>query len=140
MIRMRPRFGRAKKKDPVELIKFRLKMVQLFSDAIALLKEEGNHELAEELRKTKKYTERILRKAVARARGEAAPEEAEEAVTDRIQIIKHASGPSRCGRGCARNVGSVRKALGDLGLPLLRPNAKLSSHLLGRASTERREP
>ena len=65
MIRMRPRFGRAKKKDPVELIKFRLKMVQLFSDAIALLKEEGNHELAEELRKTKKYTERILRKAVA---------------------------------------------------------------------------
>ena len=87
MIRMRPRFGRAKKKDPVELIKFRLKMVQLFSDAIALLKEEGNHELAEELRKTKKYTERILRKAVARARGEAAPEEAEEAVTDRIQII-----------------------------------------------------
>ena len=65
MIRMRPRFGRAKKKDPAELVKFRLKMVQLFSDAIALLKEEGNHELAEELRKTKKYTELILRKAVA---------------------------------------------------------------------------
>jgi len=67
MIRMRPRFGRAKKKDPAELVKFRLKMVQLFSDAIALLKEEGDHELAEELRKTKKYTEHILRlrKAVA---------------------------------------------------------------------------
>jgi hypothetical protein len=40
-------------------------MVQLFSDAIALLKEEGDHELAEELRKTKNYTEHILRKAVA---------------------------------------------------------------------------
>jgi hypothetical protein len=62
---MRPRFGRAKKKDPAELVKFRLKMVQIFNDAIALLKEEGDHELVEELRKTKKYTERILRKAVA---------------------------------------------------------------------------
>ena len=54
MIRMRPRFGRAKKKDPAELVKFRLKMVQFLSDASALLKEGGDHELAEELRKTKK--------------------------------------------------------------------------------------
>ena len=65
MIRMRPRFGRVKKKDPAELVRFRLKMVQLFSDAIVLLKDEGDHELAEELRKTKNYTAHILRKAVA---------------------------------------------------------------------------
>jgi len=65
MIRMRPRFGRVKKKDPAELVRFRLKMVQLFSDTIALLKDEGDHELAEELRKTKNYTAHILRKAVA---------------------------------------------------------------------------
>ena len=141
MIRMRPRFGRVKKKDPAELVRFRLKMVQLFSDTIALLKDEGDHELAEELRKTKNYTAHNPAQSRGRARRVAArPEKAEEAVTDRIQIIKHASRPSRCGRGCARNLGSVRKALGDLGLPLLRPNAKLSSHLLGRASTERREP
>ena len=65
MIRMRPRFGRTKKKDQAEPVRFRLKMVQLFSDAIVLLKDEGDHELAEELRKTKNYTEHILRKAVA---------------------------------------------------------------------------
>ena len=54
------------KPTKAELIKFRFKMVQLFSDAIALLEEEGDHELAKELRQNLKYSQHILRKAVAK--------------------------------------------------------------------------
>ena len=100
MIRMRPRFGRVKKKDPAELVRFRLKMVQLFSDTIALLKDEGDHELAEELRKTKNYTAHNPAQSRGRARREAArPEEAEEAVNDRIAAAR------RCGIGSNYVVG-----------------------------------
>ena len=54
------------KPTKAELIKFRFKMVQLFSAAIALLEEEGDHELAKELRQNLKYSQHILRKAVAK--------------------------------------------------------------------------